>query len=339
MLVTCVGILVSDIIAADLPKVSDPGELIFVPSGIELCVGGHSANVSIDLIKLGLPKGRVSSVGAVGEDLFGDFIEGQLKKHGVVTHLERKRRSGTSKDLILVVKGQDRRFHVNIGANWLLNPNHVRAVLKKEKPYVFYVGATGLLGKFDEQLSDILREAQRLNCITFVDPATPYKHGWKNVISSLKWTDVFHCNNVEALSMTGEEELEDATKTLINKGAKLVTVTMGERGLIAGTKEFMLNLPAFRVPVIDPTGAGDAFCAGMIYGIIQVMHRKRIEILGLSIKSLTRILLEGEAAGAACVTAVGTTTAVTRENVDKLLREQGSTILKRALTSLKRKAR
>jgi len=74
-------ILVCDIIAADLQKISNPGEVTFTPSGIKLCIGGHSANVSIDLMKLGLQKGSVSSIGAIGNDIFGEFIEEELKKY------------------------------------------------------------------------------------------------------------------------------------------------------------------------------------------------------------------------------------------------------------------
>lgn len=335
MLVTCAGILISDIIAANLPRVSDPGELTFTPDGIKLCIGGHSANVSVDLIKLGLPEGEVSSVGAIGEDLFGDFIENELRKHRVITHLERMREVGTSINLILVVKGQDRRFHVDVGANWRLDPEHVRAILRQETPLIFYVGATGLLGRFDEQLADILREAKMLNCITFVDPIAPYKHGWHPLLSALKWIDILHCNDVEASGMTGEKELEEAMEVLLKQGANLAVVTTGERGLVARTEKMTLNMPAFRVPTIDPTGAGDAFCAGMIYRLIQIMRRKRLGILEMPAEDLTRILLEGEAAGAACVTDIGTTTAVARENVDKLLKEQGAKVLKNTLISLK----
>lgn len=335
MLVTCAGILVCDIIAANLPKISKPGEVTFTPIGIKLCIGGHSANVSIDLIKLGLQKGNVSSIGAIGKDIFGNFIEEELRKHNVVTHLERKEEVGTSIDLILVVKGEDRRFHVDVGANWYLNPDHVKSILEKEKPFIFYVGATGLLGKFDEQLSNILQKAKMLNCMTFVDPITPYKHGWEILISALKWIDIFHCNNIEALSMTGKKNLEESIKELLKKGVKLVIVTMGENGLIAMNKEVKIKMPAFKVPTIDPTGAGDAFCAGIIYHLIQIIQHKKLDISEISTNDLTLTLLEGEAAGAACVTDVGTTTAVTRENVDKLLKEQGSIILKNTLISKK----
>ena len=48
MLVTCAGILVVDLIAANLPKVSDPGELTHAPKGIGVHMGGHAGNVSIE---------------------------------------------------------------------------------------------------------------------------------------------------------------------------------------------------------------------------------------------------------------------------------------------------
>jgi len=41
-----------DIVAADLPRISGPGELVYAPRGIELLVGGHAANVAIDLTKM-----------------------------------------------------------------------------------------------------------------------------------------------------------------------------------------------------------------------------------------------------------------------------------------------
>jgi fructokinase len=327
MLVNCSGILVCDIIAAGLPRISKPGEVTFAPLGIIPHVGGHAANVSIDLMKLCLPEGEVSLVGAVGQDLFGDFIEDELKKYGIITHIERVKKAVTSVDEVLVVTGEDRRFHTNVGANRWLNPDRTLAILEEEKPLIFYVGATGILGEFDHQLTKILQAAKKLNCVTFVDPVVPYKHGWGPLISALKWIDIFHCNNVEALKMTGKKELGEAVEVL-SKDAKLTVVTTGEHGLLAKVREQMISMPALKVQTVDPSGAGDAFCAAMIYRLTQILSHKKIEIHEISTEELTRVLLEGEASGAACVTGVGTTTAVTRRKVDKLLKEQGSTIMK-----------
>jgi len=327
MLVTCVGILVTDLIAAHLPKVASPGELIYAPKGIEMHMGGHCGNVSINLRKLGIKEGEVSATGAVGEDLFGSFLEGLLHQHETVTHLQKIPNVGTSKDLILVVKGEDRRYHTDIGANLYLDPKYVLSILEEEKPKVFYAGGVGLTGKFDEQLSMVLRRAKELECITFVDPVKPYMHGWDFIISSMKWIDIFHCNQDEGREITGKKNPWEAAKYLRKKGAKLVVISLGEKGLIAISKNAIFDMPAFKVPVVDPTGAGDALCAGIIRGLLRIIDHERREISRLSEKELANVLLEGEAAGAACVTGVGTTTAVTEENVTRILKEQKEELL------------
>jgi sugar/nucleoside kinase (ribokinase family) len=323
LLVTCAGILVVDVIAADLPKIADPGELIFAPTGIEIHLGGHSGNVSIDLRKLGLKEGDVSSIGAIGNDIFGNFIEETLKKHGVIAHLQRVPNAGTSKDLILVVKGEDRRYHVDNGANQFLSPSYVLSVVKGEKPVVFYAGGVGFTTELDGQLPEILREVKDFGALTFVDPVTPYMHGWDFLIPAMKWTDIFHCNMDEARQITGENDPYKACEIFISMGANMAIISLGDKGLIARTKGNMFKMPAFKVPVVDPTGAGDALCAGIISGFIQKFKYEPCEITSLSVDDIIEILLIGEAAGAACVTMVGTTTAVTKDNVKKILEEQG----------------
>jgi len=315
--------LVVDIIAADLPKISSPGELIFTPKGIEIHLGGHSGNVSIDLRKLGLREGCVSSIGAIGEDIFGLFLERGLKRHGVKTYLQRVPNIGTSRNLVLVVKGEDRRFHVDNGANWFLSPDYVLSVVEREKPTVFYAGGVGLTGALDEKLPEVLQKVKDLGSLTFVDPVTPYMREWSFLFPAMKWIDIFHCNMHEVKQITGKENPREAGNVLINKGIGLAVISLGDRGLIAVMRRRVIEMPAFKVPVIDPTGAGDALCAGIIAGLLQETAYNQYDLRNLSIEDLIEILLIGEAAGAACVTMVGTTTAVTRENTERILEEQG----------------
>jgi len=98
-------------------------------------------------------------------------------------------------------------------------------------------------------------------------------------------------------------------------------VTMGSRGLIASNGEAKLKVPAFNVDTLDTTGAGDAFCAGVISAIMESET-----LLPTSQRELAEILLKGAAAGAACVTAAGATTAVTKEHTQKLIAEQATDI-------------
>ena len=331
MLVMCTGILSVDLIAADLPKISSPGEITYVPKGIEVHIGGHCANVSIDLRKLGVREGDVSSTGAVGEDIFGNLLERLLKESEVKTHLQRVSEAGTSKDLILVVSGEDRRFHVDIGANLYLNPEYIIDVLEEEKPKIFYAGGVGITKRLDEHLLRVLQKARDMGCITFIDPVKPYMHGWRFIKESMKWINIFHCNADESLELTGRRDPREAAVTLREKGADIVVVSLGEEGLVAASKEAIFEMSAFKVPVVDPTGAGDALSAGIIHGILKVTDRKKLEISSISEEDLITVLMEGEAAGASCVTGVGTTTAVTMENVSRILKEQGEHLRSKGL--------
>ena len=71
-------------------------------------------------------------------------------------------------------------------------------------------------------------------------------------------------------------------------------------------------------------GAGDAFCAGVIDFLLDRPDLNDIQ--GLSVEDVKAMLLQGSAAGAACVTFTGATTAVTREKVDLLMKEPGDRV-------------
>jgi len=313
---------VADVIAADLPKVSDPGELTFAPIGIRLAIGGHPANVSVDLLQLGIARGEVGLVGAVGTDVFGDFMEKTLRERGVITHLKRVSGVGTTSDAILVVKGEDRRFHVDLGASWYFDPDELLPVLRREKPSLLYV-AVGICGRLDERLAEVLEEGKRLGCVTFVDLAAPYGKGWDFIRGPLRWTDIFHCNDEEAMNISGTKGLDEAKNGLINMGAKMVFVTLGTKGAtLQDSRGVSMEQIPFKVDAVDPTGAGDAFCAGIITEMIKGNLLGKIAV-GLDLESMKHLLTVGQATGAVCTMGVGATTTVTRENLDRLLTDQG----------------
>lgn len=335
MLITLCGIAVVDIIAAGLPRVAKPGELILTP--IQVRIGGHACNVSLDLVQIGMPKKEFNVVLAVGEDPFGDFMEKSLKEAGVIARVCRTQAS-TSKDLILVVKGEDHRFHVDIGSNLQLNPDHVREALKLDRPYLFYIGGIGMLDRIDDQLAQICREAKQLGCIVFADAVAPHGKGWDFAIPAFKWIDVFHCNDIEAKKITGETNLWTAVRAIADFGVKVSIVTKGSSGLTARVPHAEVEMPAFTIPVVDPTGAGDAFCAGILFqlsrgpywGLIQ----KKRDIDLLAVTHWKELLIYGSACGAACCQAIGTTTSVKSEHIDRLLKEQGVEISR--LTKIRR---
>jgi sugar/nucleoside kinase (ribokinase family) len=91
-------------------------------------------------------------------------------------------------------------------------------------------------------------------------------------------------------------------------------------------KDFF-EMPGFKVPAIDPTGAGDALCAGIIRGLLRIPDYEKCKLSELTTDETVNVLLEGEAIGATCVTKIGATTGIVEENVKKILKEQRASIL------------
>ena len=86
------------------------------------------------------------------------------------------------------------------------------------------------------------------------------------------------CENVDYLivsrdipgRLTGEPDLEMALRQMQRRyGCRLTAATLGDNGVLAWDGKQSQHSPAFDVPVVDTTGAGDIFHAGFIYGLLQ----------------------------------------------------------------------
>jgi sugar/nucleoside kinase (ribokinase family) len=104
--------------------------------------------------------------------------------------------------------------------------------------------------------------------------------------------DLFLCNAHEAWRITGEERPQAAAHALRALGAKSVIVKMGAQGCWLECQDFSGQIPALQVEVVDTTGAGDAFAAGLIQAILDG-------------KTLEEACRAGNASGARMVGALG----------------------------------
>lgn len=93
----------------------------------------------------------------------------------------------------------------------------------------------------------------------------------KELISLLKYIDIYVANDQESRDLSGESNLIKAAKRLSSFGPKMVLIKKGEHGVLfysrslRGSNGLVFSLPAFPVEkVIDPTGAGDTFAGGFM---------------------------------------------------------------------------
>jgi ribokinase len=103
-----------------------------------------------------------------------------------------------------------------------------------------------------------------------LDPGELYaRKGFDALETIIRRTFVLMPNQNEIKLLTGTFNYREGAKILLDKGVKIVAVKLGSRGCYVtdGRENHLIN--AFKVKVVDTTGAGDAFCAGFLYGLIK----------------------------------------------------------------------
>ena len=262
----CAGVLVADTFVPPLPRLPAAGELL-ATGDFWHDSGGCAANTATCLVKLGA---RAGVAGAVGQDAGGDFVEQDLKAKGVDTSGLRRSGLGTSETVILPVSGQDRRYLHTFGANADFRVEDIdQSQLAGAK--VFYVGGYLILPGFDPgALRDLLALARGQGVRTVLDVVvTEGGGGWEALAAVLPEVDFFTPNDHEARLLTGEDEPRAQAVRLLEAGCGAALITQGEKGVLAACAGQVLELPAYSLPVVDGSGAGDAFAAGLIAGLLR----------------------------------------------------------------------
>jgi len=310
-----VGTVNVDHIAANLGELPMPGVTQFTGERIiERPASGHPANVAIDAVKLGVNAGRIGIVAALGKDVAGRASMAELKRYGIRRFIQWTS-SPTGKNLILVPRGYDRIFTIDPGANFDLSPVHVRKILQAHWPKVLSIrpGYSGI----DDDIASIL-EGLRGTTFILLDLIRPYRKPWDYLYPILPFVDAIHGNEQEIIGLADVSEIRDAIPKLHGLGVEVVLVTRGHQGAFLSTPKLCMTQPGFVVNAVDPTGCGDAFCAGFLVNILRKgKSRDFIQ------DELCDMLMYAQAVGASAACGIGCTSGVDGEFVARLLIRQG----------------
>ncbi len=263
---TIVGLYILDVLGRPVSKIPDGGNVEFIEE-LRLTVAGTAGGTVVDCAKLGL---KTLAVGAVGDDEKADFVIATLDKFGVDTSgFERINNVPTSATILNVRPNGDRpALHLRGASDHFLPPSKEKIDIFDCK--VFHLGGTGLLKKLDGQASiDLLKEAKERGCITTWDLIAATEDTLTIVEPLLPYIDYFMPSIEEASVMSGKKDPEEAAKFYIDKGVKNCVLTMGEKGSLYMNKDNKIITPAYDIKVVDTTGCGDAFDAGMITALAK----------------------------------------------------------------------
>jgi ribokinase len=129
------------------------------------------------------------------------------------------------------------------------------------------------------------------NISVTLDPGMFYAiKGLKILKPIIKRCLVMFPNKHELEILTGLD-YKKGSEVLLSEGVKIVAVKLGNEGCYVTNREESYHLKKYEVNVIDSTGAGDAFCAGFIYGLLKNKNLKECGILGnfVASRTITRI--------------------------------------------------
>jgi sugar/nucleoside kinase (ribokinase family) len=264
---------------------------------ISLVIGGSAAITTVAAARLGL---RVALAAAIGADPAGEFMLSQLAAEGVDTTPVVVRPGQPTGMTVALSHGADRAILTALGAMPTLTADEVTGDLLARARHV-HVSSYFLLERtLGPGLAELLAAARSAGACTSLDTNWDPRERWggAQLGAVLGQTDVLLPNEAEASLISGKPAIGAAIAALASRGPR-VAVKRGRLGArcLDGDRSFVISPPAEASDqVVDATGAGDCFNAGLIAGLLR----------GLELPAAARL---GCAVGTASTRAAGGTSA------------------------------
>lgn len=259
-----------------------------IPAQIRTSFGGAARNVAENLLRLGT---SVTLMTVVGNDESGDRLVAAISEVGAnVDAVLRSTQYPTGTYLAVV----DRDGKLEYGLDDMrlmaeLTPKYIHAQEELfEHTSMLFIDAN--LSK--ETLRTVISIARRVKLPVCADPTSetlaskliPYLPRLRLVVPNRGEASIL-CNRTS--SPTTRSEAVDAAKCMVSQGVEIAIVTMSELGVCYATSETSGYVPPVRTNIVDPTGAGDALTAAVLFGLLNHMPIDDAVQLGVAAESLT----------------------------------------------------
>lgn len=234
----------------------------------ELRSGGSAANTMIAIANSG---GTCCYTGKVTNDTYGEFYKKDMEDAGVLFETKPQSDGHTGTCVVLTTPDAERTMLTNLGISTSLSPADIDLENLKKSKYVYVEGYLWD-GDSTKQASELTMKTAKENGIkvsfTYSDPFCVNRSREEFLRLTKEYVDVVFCNTEEGLALSGASDAKEAV-SFIAKLAPLVFMTAGKEGAYVAEEGKIVLVPGFPVKPIDTTGAGDAFAAGVLYGLTQ----------------------------------------------------------------------
>lgn len=267
--IACLGELLIDFVP------TESGVAVADALAFKKAPGGAPANVAVGLARLGVSS---AFVGQVGNDAFGRFLADTLIENGVdVSGLRFTDAARTALAFVSLTAAGERdfMFYRHPSADMLYRPEDVDTDVIAGAQ-IFHFGSISLID--DPARAATLLAAQSARAagrLVSYDPNLRLAL-WPDADAAragirLGWplANVIKVSEDELRFLTSESEMESAARSLWHDDLRLLFVTQGANGCTFFSADTAGRVPGFGVEAVDATGAGDAFVAAVLRGLLE----------------------------------------------------------------------
>lgn len=271
--VTIIGTLNMETIFQGINKFSDWGRQIF-SKDYSLIPAGSALRVALPLSRLGI---KSYLIGKVGEDIYGREILKSIKNHDLSCKgIKKEKNLQTGICMCMVRKDGERSIISFLGSVSATDEDLINRYFEliEKTDFLLITGYFCLTGIKKKDWKRIFQKAKADGKYILLDTGWNVQNwqsgGREEILYLLPMVDTFLPNRDEAKALSGKRSPEEMAVYLHKKGAKKVIIKLGQEGSAGySLEEGFIKRPALSVKVIDTTAAGEAFNAGIVWGLVQ----------------------------------------------------------------------
>ncbi|HJW65877.1 MAG TPA: carbohydrate kinase family protein [Candidatus Bathyarchaeia archaeon] len=245
-------------------RIAAAEEESFIRAHSESC-GGSAANTIVGLARLGC---KVGFVGKVANDregalLLEDFRTEHVDTSGVTV----VKQDESGKIMGFVDEKGERALYIDSGVNGTIAFDEVKTDYVSQTRFLHLTSFVG--EKSFQTQKQLLKNLPETVKISF-DPGALYaRKGLAQLEPIIRRSHIVMPNSKELDLITGEADYCRGADFLIGLGVRIVAVKLGINGCYVTDGRERHLIEAFKAKTVDTTGAGDAFCAGFLYGLLK----------------------------------------------------------------------
>ena len=293
------GEVAVDVILAGVDQVPRRWSILGKVNAARILTAGTAGYVAQCFAKLG---GRASVAGKIGDDSMGRLLLEEFRRCAVSTRdLLVERGASTEISTVIVYRDGNKSSMVTEILPLALNEFNISSLMQGSAFH--FAGYLLYPNLWRKRAAPLFKTAKRKGLLVSADPQMSATGKWSAPFRGiLQHLDLLLLDEEEARKVSRRNRILDAVESLLRGGVGIVAVKTGARGCVVGRGDEVFKVRAYGVRPVSTIGAGDAFDAAFIYGLLQNW-------------SLRRTAQFANVAGAISTTAYGCMTAIPKAHV------------------------